>query len=454
LSRWGKRLGRSAVTVAVCLVMTGLARAEFAINDVDDSVVRIQHVLEKGGQRRFGGHGTGFVINSEGYVVTNFHVVDTSRLSLPAGVKVRFVVPDGDWKNLRTAEVKATFPAIDLAILQVKGLSRPPVKLSEVDPNVSPKKGEKVFAVGFPGAADASAGSALHSTLTSGLVGKVFMGRGSSTQTERPVIQHEAGISPGSSGGPLFNDCNEVVGVNTFVATSRFEISREGGRVVARGAAVSGVYYSPHISSLITVLKEKGIAYTGTSEICRSARPGQDPMIFVYIGVAVVLAAVSLLLALRKPRERVVKVVETYSQMLRRKGHEGTSGGVAARKARSAQPEVPTLQGKPLWVLTGTDGAGKAVRFTLTDVQLGRAKQGLVIGRQQGTSDLVLLDESVSRRHARIVLEPDGTLSIEDLGSANGTRLNGQLLGEGSREPVSDGAHLELGDVNMTLSRA
>lgn len=452
-SKGGRRWG-SVIAAAVCLVIAGLARAEFEIKNVDDSVVRIQHVMERGGQRRFGGHGTGFVINRDGYVITNFHVVDTSRLPVPADAKVRFVVPDGDWKQLRSVVVKETFPQLDLAIVQVQGLSRPPVKLSEVDPSASPKKGEKVFAVGFPGAADASAGSALYSTLTSGLVGKVFQGRGSETQTERPVIQHEAGISPGSSGGPLFNDCNEVVGVNTFVATSRFEISREGDRVVARGAAVSGVYYSPHISSLIAVLKQKGIAFTGTDVICRAARPGQDPMIFVYIGVAVVLAAVSLLLALRKPRERVVKVVETYSQMLRRKGHEGTSGGIAARKARSAQPEAPTLQGKPLWVLTGSDGAGKAVRFTLTDVQLGRSKQGLVIGRQQGTSDLVLLDESVSRRHARVVLEPDGSLSIEDLGSANGTRLNGQLLGEGSREPIPEGARIEFGDVSMTLSRA
>ena len=346
--------------------------------------------------------------------------------------------------------IVATFPELDLAVLKVEGLKRPPVVLSALAYGRSPKKGEKVFAVGFPGAADSSAVSALHSTLTSGLVGKIFLGRRGGAQRDRPIIQHEASISPGNSGGPLFNNCNQVVGVNTFVASSKFEVRREkSGRVVARGAAISGVYYSSHVSSLITVLKQKGITFESASSLCLTSKPGEDSMIFVYIGIAVLLAMTSLLLALRKPRERVVKVVESYTQMLRRKGEAGTRIGGAAPPGRAAAAPGGTV----LWELSGTDGSGKAVRIRLTDRQLAGAGEGLVVGRQQTTSDLLLSDASVSRRHARISGSGD-ELGIEDLGSANGTSVDGKAIAEGKPVSLGDGAVIEFGDVTLTLSRA
>ncbi len=445
---------RNLVSLIVGMVFTALAGsawAEFEIKQVDPSVVRIQHVLVRDGQARFAGHGTGFVISRDGLVVTNNHVIAIDPAKLPAGAKLHFVVPDGSWKRLRRVSIVATFPELDLAILKVEGLKRPPVVLSLLAYGRSPKKGEKVFAVGFPGAADSSAVSALHSTLTSGLVGKIFLGRRGGAQRDRPIIQHEASISPGNSGGPLFNDCNQVVGVNTFVATSKFEVKREkGGRVVARGAAVSGVYYSPHVSSLVAALKQKGIAFESSGAACLVSKPGQDPMIFVYIGIAVLLAMLSLILALRKPRERVVKVVESYTQMLRRKGEAGTR--VVARGTPPGRAAAAP-GGTVVWQLSGTDGSGKAVRLKLTDRQLADAGEGLVVGRQQTTSDLLLADASVSRRHARI-RGSDSELTIEDLGSANGTSVDGRAIGEGKPVSLGDGAVIEFGDVTLTLSRA
>lgn len=431
--------------------LAGSAWAEFDIRQVDPSVVRIQHVVEQGGQARFAGHGTGFVISRDGLVVTNNHVIAIDPARLPAGAKLRFVVPDGGWKRLRRVSVVAAFPDLDLAVLKVEGLNRPPVVLSLLAFEQSPKKGEKVFAVGFPGAADSSAVSALHSTLTSGLVGKIFLGRRGGARTDRPIIQHEASISPGNSGGPLFNNCNQVVGVNTFVAASKFEVKREkGGRVVARGAAVSGVYYSPHVSALVTILKGKSIKFESSGAACLVSKPGQDPKIFIYIGIAVLLALASLLLALRKPRERVVKVVESYTQMLRRKGGAGTRVGAGgAPPGRAAVAPGGTV----VWELSGTDGSGKAVRIKLTDMQLSAAGEGLVVGRQQTTSELLLDDASVSRRHARLC-GSRSELTIEDLGSANGTTVDGRAISEGKPVSLSDGAVIECGDVTLTLSRA
>lgn len=455
------RLFMALFSAVALSVLHNPAWADFDIKKVDPSVVRVQMVLIKDGKMRPGGHGTGFVVNSEGYVITNHHVVSPDRSKLPPGIDLQFRVPDGSFKRLLPVKVIATYPKLDLAIIKVEGLKRPPVTLSAAKHSDTPQVGDKVFAVGYPGAADAGTESAIRSTLTSGIVGKTFMGRGGRDQTDRPVIQHDAGISPGNSGGPLFNNCNEVVGVNTFVATSRFIVSREGGRIVARGAAVSGVYYSPHVTSVIGILRERGISFKGNSAICKIAAPGQDPMIFVYIGVAVLLAASSLLLALRKPRERVVKVVETYSQMLRRKGHAPTDESAARRAAGGSRPmasdSAATASGAAAaaglrWTMSGSDGAGKAVRLSLTEAQFANAPQGLVVGRQQSSSDLILSDASVSRSHARLKLS-GGKLSVEDLGSANGTRVDGKPVSQGQTVPLSDNSAVEFGDVKVTLAR-
>ncbi|MHA1536873.1 MAG: trypsin-like peptidase domain-containing protein [Alphaproteobacteria bacterium] len=444
---------RNFVSFAIGIVLAALAApasAEFDIKRVDASVVRIQQVLVRDGQARFAGHGTGFVISGDGFVVTNHHVIAVDPSRLPAGAKVHFVVPDGGWRQLRRVKIVAVFPKLDLAILKVEGLKRPPVVLSGLTYTKAPVKGEKVFAIGFPGAADSSAVSALHSTLTSGLVGKIFVGRRRPDQTDRPIIQHEASISPGNSGGPLFNNCNQVVGVNTFVATSKFVVKREGGRTVARGAAVSGVYYSPHVSSLLTALRAKNIRFQSSSAACLQSKQARDPMIFVYIGIAALLAMASLLLALRKPRERVVKVVESYTQMLRRKGEAGTR---VVRRGPPPKPAAISPEGKVVWKLVGSDMSGKAVRIELTDKALAAAGAGLVVGRQLAGSDLLLSDASVSRRHARISGSAS-ELKIEDLGSANGTSVDGRTITEGNPVSLSDGSVVDLGDVSLTLSRA
>lgn len=468
-------LGAAGIALVLACGGSGPARAEFQISKVDDSVVRVQHLIRRDGAARPGPHGTGFVINRQGYVVTNHHVVRLPKL--PAGVEhLGIVIPDGNWANdrLRRASVVWESEALDLAILRVEGLNRPPVVLSEVGYRDSPKKGDRVFAVGFPGAADASPEGALSTTLTSGIVGKVFIGRGGQGRTDRPIIQHEAGVSPGNSGGPLFNECNEVVGVNTFVATSSFEVKREGGRVVARGAAVAGVYYSPHISSLIAELRRQGIRYQGSSRLCVVAASGESFLVPAIGGIAILLAAFAAVVAWRKPRERVVRVVETYSQMLRRRGgsHAGPAPRrehhpVAAEIAGTLPGQAPLPASRPAgvnqvvevradsadgWILAGFDSGGRSVRLAIGQKDLARAAKGLVIGRQNSLSDLVLSDSSVSRRHARLI-KLDGGVGIIDLNSSNGTAVDGRRLSPyGEPMPLRSGATVELGDVKLKFT--
>lgn len=469
---------RAIARILVMLVLAAIgaapAAADFDIAKVDPSVIRIQHILKRGNSDSFGPHGSGFVINDEGYAVTNQHVLQPPELS--GGTRhVGLFVPDGGWSKdkLRRVTVIWESAELDLAIIKVDGLKRPALSISALQHTKSPKKGDKVFAVGFPGAADASPGGALSTTLTSGIVGKVFIGRGGRNQTDRPIIQHEAGVSPGNSGGPLFNECNQVIGVNTFVATSKFIVRREGGRVVARGAAVSGVYYSPHVSSLIVALKSRNIPFKSTTKLCSPAGSGPSTLVVTAIALVLVLGGVAVvMLVLRRPRERVVQVVETYSQMLRRKGGEdgmaprplatapmeavGTVPGQHPMPAAAAGAAAPTHSGGPAassgWALSGFDSDGKAVRVSVANETLASAARGLVIGRQESLSDLVLDDNTVSRRHARVV-ELNGGVGIVDLNSSNGTAINGQLLAPYKDPiPLSTGAKIEFGDVKLTFS--
>ncbi len=435
----------------VIALAPSVGAAAFDISQVDPSVVRIQHVLEARGKLIFGPHGTGFVINDDGYVITNVHVISPPKP--PAGIKIRgLVVPDGGWKgqNLRRLRVVWQWKDLDLALLKVENLNRPGVVFAGTTPDESPAKGDQVFAVGFPSAADTSAGGALKSTLTAGVVGKVFVGRGGKEQVNRPVIQHSAGVSPGNSGGPLFNTCNQVAGINTYVATSSFEIKREGGRTVAKGAAVADVYYAPHVASLIKALRARNVELRVASEVCVAAVPRLAWDVYLYVALAGFIAATSLVLALRRPRERVVQVVESYTQMLRRKGGDRKAGGGGTETVGGAGGEVDAV---PAWVLSGTDTEGRTVRLVIRDGDLDRGSEGLVIGRQKAQSDLVLADASVSRRHARIVRLGDG-IGLEDLGSSNGTRIDGRKLAANDPAPLDPGANLEIGNVQLTLSRS
>jgi pSer/pThr/pTyr-binding forkhead associated (FHA) protein len=104
------------------------------------------------------------------------------------------------------------------------------------------------------------------------------------------------------------------------------------------------------------------------------------------------------------------------------------------------------------WLLTGFDEAGRVVRLELPDEDLETRREGFVIGRSPQSSELLIADDSVSRRHARIFLR-GGRLSIEDLGSANGTAVGGAMLQPHEPNTIDKGDTLEVGAVRLTVSR-
>ena len=111
------------------------------------------------------------------------------------------------------------------------------------------------------------------------------------------------------------------------------------------------------------------------------------------------------------------------------------------------RPEVAASGSSPACRIHGETGDGRAISFRIPE---GLLAEGAVIGRSPRTSTFVIEDGTLSRRHARLFSE-SGAVYVEDLGSTNGTRVNGRALGE--REPcaIRHGDRVELGAVAFQL---
>lgn len=98
----------------------------------------------------------------------------------------------------------------------------------------------------------------------------------------------------------------------------------------------------------------------------------------------------------------------------------------------------------------GTDLSGRKFGFDLEFDRLLKSREGFVIGRDFGRCDVVLSHPTVSRRHARLVLAKN-VLQIEDLGSTNGTSVDGAVVEPGTSLPLQAGARLRIGDIELAV---
>jgi pSer/pThr/pTyr-binding forkhead associated (FHA) protein len=454
--------------MALAVGLLAMPAYAFDAKKADQSVVRVI-VFEIKGGKRSGTYsfGTGFVVDNE-YVVTNHHVVDDSEFTKDGGSSERVVV-DGSTKNLRPAQLVWEAADLDLAVLRVPGLQRPPLTLSSASALDYPGKAEVVWAIGFPGIADRSISSEtafVHSTVTQGVVGKVVIGRAGQRDKMRPVIQHNASINKGNSGGPLFDNCGIVVGVNTFGAVSTMEVTRDArGRDIAAGMPNTGIFYSPHIANFLEAQKSvaalRPIQLRLTAAPCMAPPPpaaGMPVWVYGVIGVVTLLALTSTVVALRKGTTReIVRVVESYSAYIRRKGDPPSIAHrrVARAQTRGASASAAAAAPAGGWVLSGRTKTG-TVRLEFAAAEIARASTasegGLVVGRSSSLTDKVVDDPSVSRRHAKFFIAGDA-LMVEDMGSAYGTKVNGKAVVANEAAPVAAGDKLTLGGVTLQIGR-
>ncbi len=460
------------------------------------------------------GVGSGFIINPNGYVVTNGHVVSMYHESnersleqkflrmaiikylLPAEVqragrdltqqevskKVdelydRFrpdsrVIIKKDLKVFLSngedypAEIKSFSPPLfatqgkvataggevkretgkDVAILKIEGKHLPTVKLCN-ECNV--EMGERVYVIGFPGVVlgmPLSPKTMLDSTVTEGTVGGSKLDiRGT------PVIQTNAAITGGNSGGPAFNSKGEVIGVATFTGAEQLS----SGETIR----VAGFNFLVAASTVKEFVRAAGVEIGNESLFNKLWFEAIDLYTKSEFKEALTKLDEVLRIVPNQPDAR--KLVVSAQEMLAKGGQRSwfsfgwivsVIAGVVviialvivvpmSRKRKPVPPVVaptvmkaaPRMAGK----LVGRDGIVAGQTFTI-------GQSGSIIGRDPAKSQIVVDNEEVSRQHAWVGLE-GGIVMLKDLNSTNGTYLNTVHSEKVTRVPLKDGDVIIIG---------
>jgi S1-C subfamily serine protease len=205
------------------------------------------------------GTGSGFIIDAEGRILTNYHVVSgTSQLTVN--------LLDESRRNYR-AKILGTDPRNDLALIKIETRDKMPfLKLGDSE---HVQVGQKVLAIGNP--------FGFQGTLTTGIVSS--LGRSIRDDRGRPLeelIQTDAAINPGNSGGPLLDSRGNVIGINTAIygpqgnigigfampinrAKAMLDELRERGRIARPYLGIHAVYVSGDLAEALRLPPEGGL---------------------------------------------------------------------------------------------------------------------------------------------------------------------------------------------------
>ena len=203
------------------------------------------------------GTGSGFIINPEGQILTNFHVISgTAQLTVTL-----------EDKKVYKARILGSDSRNDLALIKITTDRKLPyLKLGDSDHLVV---GQKVLAIGNP--------FGLEGTLTTGIVSS--LGRSLQTDEERRLegmIQTDAAINPGNSGGPLLDSHGSVIGINTAIYGSQGNIGigfampiarakamldefQQRGRITRPALGITAVYVAGDLAEMLQLPEQGGL---------------------------------------------------------------------------------------------------------------------------------------------------------------------------------------------------
>lgn len=406
------------------------------------------------------GSGSGFLLNDQGYVATNHHVVHGERKFALKG----FALDQGSRQV--DAELVWSSRELDLAILRARaplGVHDPVIlAISSPEDNSD----QTVHAVGFPGVSETlRTSSTAVATYTKGVFSHVIEGTWGNGRTLR-IIQHQAAINPGNSGGPLFDACGRVIGVNTAGPSTTVSNTPGGPRI----ETPSGVFWASFIGELARVLDSQSIPYQSATDICEAAAAGGESIEDLQRRIGEMegrladggeqdAADQAALNALRRQLESALDAQAAEARII-------ILITVAAVLALSVAAFVAFSSFRRTVLQAAgrlQEGASRVVRRRrehsrpLSPGQPAQASvRRLRIGRGQDM-DVALADPSVSRLHAELLVSASPGIRggvecrLKDCNSTNGTRVfrNGrwQRIGDAL---IDLNERLRLGDYETT----
>ena len=247
----GRTLGGLALPFIASLAQTAAAATELSDQEILDranpAVVQIITQARRGTST-----GTGFVLNDQGYVATNHHVIEGgNRYSAKHGTRTA------------PAQLVWSSESLDLAVIRT-GLEDLKTVVLALSP---PRVLADVIAIGFPGVAEmVTATDAADPTFSTGNVGRrIVWGSWNEFGTLR-IVQHTAQINPGNSGGPLIDACGRVVGVNTAGPRVTIQHTPGGPQI----DAPTGVFWASFIAELAEELDALSIPYDSSEAACEA----------------------------------------------------------------------------------------------------------------------------------------------------------------------------------------
>ena len=382
------------------------------------------------------GSGTGFGVGKSGEdadtFITNWHVVCGSDGVYP----IVYIQIDGaDIYNESTmikADVVYYDSEVDIAIIQtedpVKGVPTIPLLPAE-----KMETGEEVYALGFPGIADAVADSNNYTvediTVTDGILSRYLTSGGVKW------MAHTAKINHGNSGGPLINSMGQVVGINSNGIT---DVENADAR-----------YYAIYIDYAMEAMDDLGIEYTkaekgkSVSADSESEESESMNMNLIIIGVAAVAAVVIvvLIIVLASKGSKKQTVVQPTPQPTPQPRPQPAPQPVYQQSAPQPRPQVVYQQPVPMV---------RAISGPLTG-NTWQLKGVLTIGRDPAGSIVYPADtKGISRAHCRLDLQ-GAAVVITDLGSTYGTFVNGRKLNPNESVRIDSNTEISLGGPQVKL---
>lgn len=373
--------------------------AEAPIARMKESTVVV--VVEDGNGN---GTGSGFVIGDR-LVVTNWHVCCQEE---PAEVAI---LKDG--KERITARVLWQARAKDLAVLESDApLGKPKVQFSV---RAQLRDAQAVWAIGYPGASNrqSNASGVFTSTITQGVISKFFQSAAGKQMSAERLIQTTAAANPGNSGGPLFDDCGRVIGINTAKALVRVVTADGREERVPLADQINWAIEAQELLDQLTLLK---IPYDVASSRC-GASDGSTSSTSVpaWMVAAQVVTVVLALAAIGLAARRVKREQDRRTASLRRPGFH------------------PTLLGVTGYYM------GQKLPFDAKPLVFGRDRQSVQLMFPETMAD-------ISKRHCQLRFDSQSSkFWLEDLGSSNGTFLaSGKSCRPGQPQQLSPGDRFYL----------